>query len=73
MKIVENWRSAWKFISVQIAVIAAAVQGAVLAFPAVKDYLSDTAVHAVGLLLLVSIVVGRLVQQPSPPCPPQGP
>lgn len=66
MKIVENWRTAWKWLSIQIAVVGVAVQGAVLAFPDLKDWLGDTATHMVGLLILFGLVGGRLVDQKKP-------
>lgn len=66
MKLVENWKSAWKWISIQIAALAAAIQAAILAFPSVKDYLSDTITHWVGLVLLLSLIVGRMIDQSKP-------
>lgn len=69
MKLVENWRRAWRWISVQSMVVAVAVQGAWAfipddlraSFP--KDYL-----QAVTVLLLLVGVAGRLVKQtPEPP------
>jgi hypothetical protein len=66
MKLVENWTSAWKFISVQLAIIAAALQGAVLAFPDLDKWLGDTNTHWVGLVMLLSIVFGRVIDQNKP-------
>jgi hypothetical protein len=66
MKLVENWRKAWKWFSVQIALVGLAVQGAVLAFPDLKSWLGDTATHCVGLLILVGLIGGRLVDQKKP-------
>ncbi len=66
MKLVENWKSAWKWFSIQIAVVGAAVQGAVLAFPNLKDWLGDGVTHLVGLAILVGLVGGRLVDQTKP-------
>lgn len=63
MRLVENWRTAWKWLSIQIAVLGAALQAAILAFPSIKEWLGDSAAHAVGLLILAGIVGGRLVQQ----------
>lgn len=66
MKLVENWRTAWKWVSVQVAILAGALQAAMLAFPTIKDWLSDEVAHAVGLILIVAIVAGRLVDQKKP-------
>lgn len=63
MKVVENWRTAWKWFSIQLAVMGAAVQAAILAFPDLKDWLGDTLSHFVGLLILAGIIGGRMVKQ----------
>lgn len=60
---VDDWHSAWKWLSIQIAAIGVALQAAVLAFPSIKDWLGDTATHGVGLLILIGIVMGRIVAQ----------
>lgn len=66
MKLVENWRSAWKWVSIQIAIVAAALQAAILTMPDLDKWLGDTVTHLVGLVLLLSIVLGRLVDQSKP-------
>lgn len=66
MKLVDNVRTAWKWFSIQLAVFGAAIQGAVLAFPSVKDWLGDTITHMAGLAILVGIVAGRLIDQRKP-------
>lgn len=66
MKLVENWQSAWKWLSIQIAALAAAIQAALLAFPTLKDYLSDEVSHVLGLVLLLSLIAGRLIDQSKP-------
>lgn len=63
MKLVENWRSAWKWFSIQLAVVGAAMQAAILAFPSLKDWVGDTVAHGVGILILLGIVMGRVVDQ----------
>ena len=66
MKLVENWRQAWKWLSVQIAILAAGLQAAMMAFPTMKDWLSDDAAHIIGLALVAAIVLGRMVDQKKP-------
>lgn len=66
MKLVENWKSAWKWVSVQIAIVAAALQAAIITMPDLDKWLGDTVTHLVGLVLLLSIVLGRLVDQSKP-------
>ena len=66
MKLVDNWKSAWKWLSVQVAIVAAALQAAIVAIPNLDNWLGDKVTHAVGLVLLLSIVLGRLVDQSKP-------
>jgi len=66
MKLVDNWKSAWKWVSVQIAIVAAALQAAIIAIPNLDTWLGDKVTHSVGLVMLVSIVLGRLVDQSKP-------
>lgn len=65
MKLVENWRHAWKWLSVQLAILAGGVEIAML-HPALKNWISDELGHSVGALLLASIVVGRMIDQKKP-------
>lgn len=66
MKLVENWRGAWRWLSIQIAIVGAALQAAIIAFPDLKDWLGDTITHCVGLLILLGIVGARLKDQKKP-------
>lgn len=66
MKLVENWRNAWKWFSIQLAIIGAAIQAAILAFPDLKEWIGETAAQVSGLLILLGIVVGRVVSQKKP-------
>lgn len=70
MNLVPNWKCAWRWLSIQITAVGIALQAAVLAFPGIRDWLGDTATHAVGLLILAGIAVGRLKDQT--PAPPNG-
>lgn len=67
MKLVANWKSAWKWFSVQFVAAAGAVQLSVLAFPeSVRAWLPDWLTHLLAVLLLVAAVLGRLVDQQRP-------
>lgn len=66
MKLIDNWRCGWRFLSVQIAAVAAAGQATLLAFPSIRDWLSDTTVHVVGVVLLLSIIAARAIDQTKP-------
>lgn len=63
MKILPNWRDAWKWLSVQIAVVAGSLQAIVLAFPSVHDWLGDFTSHVVGLVMIVGLLAARMVDQ----------
>ena len=64
MRIVTDWRTAWRWFSVQLLVVSAAVQGTMVAFPdELRDYLPDRLMHAIALALLGAAVLGRLINQ----------
>ncbi len=66
MKLVENARQAWKWFSIQLAVVGGAIQGAILAFPGFRDWLGDELSHLAGIVMFAGIVLGRLVKQEKP-------
>jgi len=64
MKLVANWKSAWKWFSVQFVAAAGAIQLSVLAFPeTVRAWLPDWLTHVLAVLLLLAAALGRLVEQ----------
>ena len=64
MKFVSNWKSAWKWLSVQFVAAAGAVQLSVLAFPdSMRAWLPDWLTHVLAIVLLLAAVLGRLVDQ----------
>jgi len=64
MKLVTNWKSAWKWFSMQFVAAAGAVQLSVLAFPeTVRAWLPDWLMHLLAVILLLAAVLGRLVDQ----------
>jgi len=64
MKLVANWKSAWKWFSVQFGAAAGAIQLSVLAFPeTVRAWLPDWLTHVLAVLLLLAAALGRLVEQ----------
>lgn len=63
-ELVDEWRSAWRWISVNCMVLAAALQGAWMNLPDdMKAALPQNAVHWSSLALLVLGVAGRVTQQ----------
>lgn len=63
MKLVENWTSAWKWLSVQLAIVASAGQLILASMPQLREWVSDDVQHIVGAVLILSIVGGRLIDQ----------
>lgn len=66
VRIVPNWRHAWRWLSIQITAVGIALQAAILAWPDVKDWIGDRVAHYVGLLILVGIAMGRFKDQSKP-------
>jgi hypothetical protein len=67
MKLVANWKSAWKWFSVQFVAAAGAVQLSVLAFPeTIRGWLPDWLTHLLAVALLIAAVAGRLIDQKRP-------
>ncbi len=64
IKLVEDWRKAWKWFSVNVMVAAAAIQGAWLQIPEdMKSHIPEALVSGVTIGLLVLGVAGRIVKQ----------
>ena len=64
MKLIPEWRKAWRMVSVQAMTLAATIQGAWVALP--LDLISQVppgVVRGVTLALLGLGIVGRLVKQ----------
>lgn len=65
MKLIANWRKAWRMLSIQAMTLAGAVQGAWMFIPdGMRSSIPANVVQAVTIALLVLGVVGRLVDQP---------
>ncbi len=64
MRVVTDWKSCWRWLSVHFIVAGAALQGAFMAFPAaLQQYVPDWVMHAVAIALLAAAFLGRLVDQ----------
>ena len=61
MKLIEDWRKAYKFASVQLAVVLGVVAGAAELVPLVKDHLPP----AYGAWFSGAIILARLLKQSS--------
>ena len=68
MKLIEGWKSAYRFISVQAMVVAGAIQGAWLFVPDdLRASIPQTWMQGITLALMVMGVAGRLVKQKEVP------
>lgn len=65
MKLVSEWRKAWRMFSVQAMLVASAIQGAWEFIPPdLKDQIPAGWVHWITVALLVFGIAGRLIEQP---------
>jgi hypothetical protein len=66
MKLIPNWKKAYKMISVQAMTLALAIQGAWQTLPpAMLASINPTLVTTITLVLLGLGILGRVVTQPS--------
>jgi undecaprenyl pyrophosphate phosphatase UppP len=63
MKLVEDWKDAYKWLSINIAFIMALLNGLQASFAQVQAFLSPTEVAYINAALGVMVIWGRLVQQ----------
>ena len=64
MKLIPEWKKAWRMLSIQAMTIATALQGAWLGVPDdMKAGISPNIVNGACMALLVLGIVGRLVKQ----------
>ncbi len=66
MKLVANWKSFWKWNSVQAMTAATALQGTWMSLPPdLKSKITPDTVHVITMAILVLGVIGRLRDQGS--------
>ena len=64
--LVDDWRKAYKWISVQIMVLIAAAQGLVTFVPTLKDFMPENVWHPLMAILAILAIVGRIINQSKP-------
>jgi len=70
LKLIEDWRRAWRWVSVQCMILAGSIQGAWVFVPDdMKASIPPNVLQCATLVLLGIGVVGRFVQQTPPACP----
>lgn len=66
MKLVPEWRRAWRMFSIQAMVLAGAIQAAWAALPPeMMQSIPDPWMRGITLTLLALGIIGRLVDQPA--------
>jgi len=64
MKLLPNWKKAWKWFSVQFIAAASIVQLVLLSFPiTLQMYIPNSVMQVLVLVLLAGAIMGRLVDQ----------
>jgi hypothetical protein len=63
MKLVDEWKSAWKWLSVQIAALAVLAMQLYEQFPQFQQYIPDKVFHNAMSGFVALIIIGRLIQQ----------
>ena len=71
MKLVDDWKKAWAWLSVQIAAIAGIAAELYESVPQFKAYFSDSTFHHFMAACAVCIIVGRVIRQRSNVAPTQ--
>ena len=74
LELVDDWRRAWRWVSINCMVLAGAVQGAWLVLDAdQRAALPPYTATVVTIVVLAAGVAGRLIRQTPPACPPEQP
>lgn len=63
MKLVDDWKKAWRWFSVELAALSAISMQLYEQVPQFKEYISDSVFHYIMTGCVVLIIVGRVVQQ----------
>jgi hypothetical protein len=72
MKLVHNWRHGWRWLSVHLMALGAAIQGAWLAVPdTMRAFLPDKWSHIAALVAFVAGMAARFIAQPVQDVPPE--
>jgi anti-sigma-K factor RskA len=63
VKLVDGWKSAWKWASVQLAAAAVVALQLYEQFPQFQQYIPDKVFHHAMSAFVALIIVGRIIQQ----------
>lgn len=74
MRLVEDARSAWKWLSVQLAAVSVIAMQVYENVPQFQQYIPDKVFHNVMTVMVGLIIIGRLIKQDAPaPAPVEAP
>ena len=62
-RLVDDWRKAYKWFSVQIMALIAAAQGLLIFAPTIKDFIHPSVWHSMMTVLAVAAIIGRVINQ----------
>lgn len=66
MKWIDNAGKAWRFYSMQFAFVGLCAEGALIANPALVQWLGDRNLHHIAFFIFAGAMVGRMVDQRKP-------
>lgn len=67
MRLIDNWRSIWRFFSVHMMTLAIAIQGTWMTLTDdIKNQLPKDTIHIVTIATLVAGIGGRILKQNKP-------
>lgn len=70
MKLVANWKQGWRWLSVHLMALGAAIQGAWLAVPdTMRSFLPDKWSHIAALVTFAAGIGARFISQPAKTVP----
>ncbi len=71
MKLVDDWKCAWKWLSVNCMALAAAIQGTWMSLSDdLREELPRNIIHVATIAILVAGIGGRLIKQDKDASPP---
>ena len=61
--LIDEWRCAWRWASVQVMAVIAAAQGLMTFVPTIHEYIPDRLWHAIMGVLAILAILGRVINQ----------
>lgn len=72
MRLVPDWKSCWRWFSVQLMAVSAAIQATMMVMPSsLVSYVPEGTMKLLALAFVIGAVGGRLIDQPDPKVEPK--